>query len=210
MSVVPGQFRTFRGHLIQVQNPKPEHIDILDIARALSYEVRYGGHVRKRLCVAEHCCHMYDLIAEPNQDGDRRRYPRDGSPWRDDLDHEPLYLQTLLHDATEAYLKDLPKPIKMLCPDYEALEDALWLHIANRFNIPPQLDPLVKQVDVAIREAERMVVHGTKHELDPILGNIEPKLVDWGWDQERAENEFLNRFQKLLGDDWVKYTFRRP
>lgn len=167
--VVPGEFRTFSGHLIQVQDPKPEHIDIIDIARALSMEVRYAGHIRRRYCVAEHSCHIHDLVP----------------------DH--LKLQALMHDATEAYLKDLPKPIKVLCPHYEALEDALWLHIAKRFGIEPVMDPLIKVFDKLIREPERIVMHGGEREVDPRVAGVE--IV--GWDQRRAESEFLYRFADL-------------
>jgi hypothetical protein len=177
MPVVPGQMRTFRGHHIQVQDPDPLHIDILDIARALSHEVRYGGHLNRRYCVAEHSCHIHDLVPEE------------------------LKLQALLHDATEAYLKDIPKPIKVLCPDYGALEDRLWVHIARRFDLPVKIDPLIKKLDVVIRDAESVVVHGTEYDLDPIVAGV--KIQCWEW--QRAESEFMHRFHCRLGDRWVNY-----
>lgn len=188
--IVPGQFCTFRGHLIQVTNPKPEHIDILDIARALSGEGRYCNHVMKRISVAEHCCHIHDLV--PTE----------------------LRLQGLMHDATEAYLRDIPKPVKVLpeMAGYVQLEDRLWVHVAKRFGLPVQLDPLIKRVDVAIRDLERRVVHGTILPTPVVEGvdfkSLEDRLFGWGWDQERAESEFLCRFQQLLGDAWVTYTHR--
>lgn len=171
--VVPGQFRTAMGHLIQVNDPDPRTIDPRDIALALSWEIRYQNHVQRRYCVAEHCCHIHDLVSPE------------------------LRLQALLHDATEAYLKDMAKPVKVILPSYEALEDALWLHLARRFGLPPVMHPSIKRLDKAIRAVERRAVHDKKNAdpIDPLVAGVEIQ----GWSQARARDEFMRRFQ----DAWL-------
>lgn len=102
---------TRKGNKVYVQDPQPDQFDIEDIAYALSNTCRFNGHSAGFLSVAEHSV----LVAQ--------RLPRE------------LQLSGLLHDATEAYLGDIPSPIKQFLPDYKKLEAAFETAIEDKFNL---------------------------------------------------------------------------
>lgn len=85
---------TFTGRLFYPLDPRPEDIDIVDIAHALSQKVRYNGHCSEFYTVG---AHSIQVAAEC-----QRRWPDD--PMR--------ALWGLFHDAGEAYLPDIPRPFK--------------------------------------------------------------------------------------------------
>ncbi|MBS1170158.1 MAG: putative phage hydrolase, partial [Burkholderiaceae bacterium] len=64
-------------------------------------------------------------------------------------------LEALLHDASEAYLKDIPKPLKELLPDYRAIEARLQAVIRRKFGLPEQESDAVKRVDLKLLATER-------------------------------------------------------
>ena len=107
--------QTFTGKAFPIWNPKPEHIVIEDIAHALSNMCRYGGHTNSFYSVAQHSV----LVA-----------------WA--LRNRPLDLvkTALLHDASEAYLIDVPTPIKRSLPDYKVIERKIMTVICERFGVP--------------------------------------------------------------------------
>lgn len=100
---------TRTGKRVSVQNPQPDQFDIKDIAYALSNTCRFNGHSAGFYSVAEHSV----AVAV--------RLPAN------------LRLAGLLHDATEAYLGDIPSPIKQFLPDYVALESKFESAIAEKF-----------------------------------------------------------------------------
>jgi len=113
---------THSGLLVNIRNPKIEDILIDDIAWSLSMQCRYAGHVKAYYSVAEHC-----IIVS-------RRLP------------EKLKLAGLLHDAAEAYVTDLPSPIKVLLPGYKEIENVFHAAVAEAFDVDLS-DPRVKAAD---------------------------------------------------------------
>jgi hypothetical protein len=103
-------------------DPRPEDICIQDIAHALSQLCRFGGHCVEFYSVAQHCV-MVASILPPE-----------------------LRLAGLLHDATEAYLVDIPRPLKIALPDYQRIEDALHTIIGEKFGVRFD-DPRIKSAD---------------------------------------------------------------
>lgn len=81
-------------------DPRAEDICIADIAHALSNLCRFTGHVKQFYSVAEHSCHVANVIGEECKRLGRSK------------DMPQLMLAGLLHDASEAYLCDLSGPIK--------------------------------------------------------------------------------------------------
>lgn len=120
---VPNMIRTFSGIYIDVLDPKPYQIKIIDIAHALSQSPRFGGHLPYFYSVAQHSIFCADSV-------DR-----------------PFKLEALLHDATEAYLTDIPSPIKSRLPSYIDLENNLGKVIAERFGLGWPISPEVKAID---------------------------------------------------------------
>lgn len=114
---------TASGRDIDIQRLTPDDISILDIAHSLSNLCRFGGHTREFYSVAQHSVRVAMAL------------PPD------------LRLAGLLHDATEAYVVDLPRPIKNLLPDYKKLEARVWETISFRFGVARFEHPLVKEMD---------------------------------------------------------------
>lgn len=124
--MIENWIETRKGIRVSVQNPKPNQFDVEDIAYALSNTCRFNGHCSGFLSVAEHSV----LVS--------RRVP------------DNLRLAALLHDATEAYLGDIPSPIKQFLPDYKALEQVFEKAIDERFELAlSDADrALVKEADI--------------------------------------------------------------
>lgn len=120
---------TYSGKLFDVLNPDPHLIDLFDIAAALSKLCRFGGHCRHFYSVAEHSVLAADLI--------QQCYPGDST----------LAKWALLHDASEAYMVDIPRPVKRQLQDYVRLEDAIQETIAHRFDLPWPIPQEVHQAD---------------------------------------------------------------
>lgn len=113
--------QTFTGHAFPVFRPRAEDIRLEDIAHALSNLCRFGGHVRKFYSVAQHSVLVAVILAE-----DR------GWTW-----DSPILRLALLHDAAEAYLVDVPRPIKRSLPEYAPIEAGIMRAVSRRFGLGP-------------------------------------------------------------------------
>jgi hypothetical protein len=138
--------QTYSGVIFHPLDPKPETIIITDIAAALSKMCRFGGHCSRFYSVAEHCIHV-------------ARH----APVRDKL-------TALLHDASEAYLVDIPRPIKPQLANYYELENALMEKISKRFGTTWPLPAHIKVIDTMILTDER--------DQNMAFMDVEPQL--WG------------------------------
>ncbi|HVP57588.1 MAG TPA: hypothetical protein VMU02_05785 [bacterium] len=168
--------QTYTGKKFELLSPTPDMFDPLDIAHALSMLCRYTGHVDRFYSVAEHSLMMsWYCPAE-------------------------LGFVALMHDATEAYVNDLSKPLKDLLPSYEVIERNIYLALAERFNLPENLPAEIKTAD------RRMLI--TEHKL---LMKTPPDT--WGYEgyapfnidgfslftPREAKAIFLDRFYELGG-----------
>lgn len=162
-AVGPHCIRTWTGQLLDLSNPHFSDIRIEDIARGLSYKFRFGAHSASTLTVAEHSINASKIVPEEHA------------------------LAALLHDASEAYIGDIPSPIKSLMPDYKQIEHKLTLAIFKRFNVPYPLHDSVKKADQQLLEAEwEFVVHrGQVQTMIPAVAHM----------------RFLNRFTQLTGKE---------
>ena len=97
------------GHQIFFNNPEKSGIDIADIARALSRIPRFVGHTREFCSVAQHC-----VLAS---------YLCRNKMW------------ALMHEAAEAFMGDIPGPLKRMFPDLCALERRLLSAVADKFEL---------------------------------------------------------------------------
>jgi hypothetical protein len=107
-------------------------------------------------------------------------------------------LWALLHDATEAYLGDMIRPLKHAMPDYRAVEDRLMAVICDRFGLPRDCPAEVKEADNRILRDERAVLlrepplPWSSIEQVPALG-----VTIHGWLPKEAEYLFLSRLGEL-------------
>jgi hypothetical protein len=165
--------QTYSGGRYYPSDPQPEDINPTDIAHALSLLCRYGGHVDRFYSVAEHCVLMSNAVA-------------------------PEYaLQALLHDATEAYVVDVPRPVKLVLPDYRAVEDAVWSAIARYFDIPEKLPEAVKLADnqILIPERNTLMPRAEKWDVDAEYTPL-PVTIH-GWAPHIAEHRYAERLAEL-------------
>ena len=162
------------GRAFYPLDPRPEEIHIEDIAAALSKLCRYGGHCKRFYSVAEHCV----LMAHAAPDG--------------------MHLAALLHDASEAYLSDVIRPIKRHLENYERIEAELERVIAQRFTLEFPMPAAVKALDNAILVDERDQAMVTPPQpwglTEPALG-----VTLQFWSPEKARYEFLAAFHRYGG-----------
>lgn len=177
-----GWIQIYSGAPFWPLDPRPEEIDIEDIAHALGMLCRYGGHVRQFYSVAEHSIAVSYVVP-----------PEDALCW-------------LLHDAAEAYILDLVQPVKASIPEYQACEERLARCIAARFALPYPMPGSVKCADRAmllyemntllnpskrtwaIEAPSAQFLEGMAQVVGPI-GLLSP---------EQAKIAFLVRFQQLI------------
>lgn len=129
--------RTYTGLYMDVFAPTEDMICIEDIAHALSNMPRFAGHTSEFYSVAQHCISCFHLFNA-----------------EEDIFDPLLGLEILMHDSTEAYLLDMPKPIKRLLPEYNVLEEKLMKLIFNKFGLTYPLNPEVKRIDKVMLEWE--------------------------------------------------------
>jgi hypothetical protein len=178
---------TANGHKIDFLNPEPSEIEIDDIAAGLAAMPRWAGQTLYRgepchYSVAQHSWHVSIAVAEEYPDSPR------------------LALMALLHDATEAFMGDCPRPLKnLLGPTWNVIELRLLVAIFNRYGLTldRELAPQIKRVDDRMLMTER-------RDLQPLCPPWESgpwpdpyELTLSPWDVAMARNQFLRRFNKL-------------
>lgn len=152
---------TRSGKRVSVQNPQPDQFDIKDIAYALSNTCRFNGHCAGFYSVAEHSVAV------------ALRLPRN------------LRLAGLLHDATEAYLGDIPSPIKQFLPDYKVIEERFETALEKAFGLDDFPDR------AAVKEADIDALFTEAHFLIPSQGK------DWAYFQGPKKFEVNHRLKPV-------------
>lgn len=188
-SVMRGREAGRKGSFLQVASgrvywpldPRQEEVHIEDIAASLARQCRFAGHLKRGIwhySVAQHSvlCSLY------------------GDP--------AFALDKLLHDASEAFCVDVPRPLKHDLAGYREIEDRNMSVIAAKFGIAFPLAGDVHEIDGRILADERRSLI-TPNDLDdlawgarlPGLGiEIIPRSA------EESERRFLQRFWEL----WMK------
>lgn len=143
----PDCIRTHTGLYINVFKPTPEMVCIEDIAHGLSHVCRFAGQTPKFYSVAQHCILMSELAPTS------------------------LKFEVLMHDASEAYLGDMPKPIKNRMDFYSQIEDGLMRVIAKKFGFQYPISKEVKVLDQYMLEWEwsRLMLESDRY-LGPVSG----------------------------------------
>ena len=166
MNVAKYEILTLGGKIINFERCDPEQITLEDIAHGLSNVCRFSGQLYKFYSVAQHCLHVC------------RHMP----------DH--LKLDALFHDASEAYMGDVPRPVKLLCPDYKKIEAEISEAIRLRFGLSElsEVDERVlKGADsrCLLTEAQQLKL-GNVHWLDVPYEPFEESIVPMTPDEARA------------------------
>lgn len=162
---------TSTGRAYWPMDPRAEDVSIEDIAHSLSMQCRYGGHSARFYSVAEHSVMV-----------SRHVLPEDA-------------LAGLMHDASEAYVTDVPRPLKPHLENFREVELMNWIAICEAFELNPELPESVHTADLRICHDEMLTFMPTS----PLPLNLPTPFgcrLD-GWDPLTAKANFLRRFDYL-------------
>jgi len=158
---------TYTGKKFHYLNPQPEEIDIVDIAHSLSLTCRFSGHCKEFYSVADHSIRVAHIVPVG------------------------LKLQALLHDTAEAYLTDVPRPIKEAF-GLRVCEELILQRILIKFGIQG-ISPEVKKADDVMIATEARDLMPNMNDWaslpEPLPGRIYP------FTSKDAERLFLFKFK---------------
>ena len=179
-----GWVQTFTGRAFTPLNPQAEDLCIEDIAHALSLQCRFTGHCKRFYSVAEHSVRVMWQIEQ--------HHPADAS----------LARVALMHDATEAYLIDLARPVKRdpRMRVFTETEASIEVVIKERFNLYclASKHPTINDADFRMCNAERLELMGPEpYSWGPLPDATGIYMGTCGWAPSLAENLFLNAARRL-------------
>lgn len=172
--------QTYTGLQFSLTDPQPDDVNIKDIARALSNICRFTGHVRQFYSVAQH-----SVLAS---------------------EHVPLedQLAALLHDAHEAYIGDMSRPLKKVGDHavFKSCEQRIEAAIKEQFGIKNMKPQSVADVDLKLLVTEaRDLFIGGLHSEWTINAKTNPpfdfEIIPWHPDE--AMQRFLFRYHQITG-----------
>ncbi len=172
-----GWIQTYSGGVFNGLDPNYAEVDIFDIAHALSLACRWTGHVRFHYSVAQHSVLVSEIV------------PRHDALWG------------LLHDASEAYIADMARPIKVGMPQYYEIEKRIMDAIADRFHLPRTIPKIVKWADDVLLCSEardRLAPCIREWGFAATMPKERVKTIRW-WPIWYAEYRFLKRYTELTG-----------
>jgi hypothetical protein len=168
------RYQTYTGVMFWPIDPRPEEVRIDDIAHHLSLLCRYNGACAVMYSVAQHSVLVSRIVP---------------------LEHA---LWGLMHDAAEAYVGDMVRPLKKMLPAYAEIEERVMRAIAKRFELPWPEPPEIKIADDRVLMTEQRDLMGPspapwRDSGEPLEERISP------WPSAQAEAEFLAWFRALGG-----------
>ena len=163
---------TRSGLYFDFLDPQPDQISVEDIAHALSQICRFGGHSQRFYSVAQHCV-LVSRIVPPEH-----------------------AFAGLMHDAAEAYVGDIPSPLKQLLPDFKVIEARVEAAVAAKFGLSTPWSEEVKRADLIALSTEQRDVRKNR---DPRGLDAFPPLATLisPVSPVSARALFLQRFQAL-------------
>lgn len=187
--------QTYTGQMVDLVSPDPATLNLTDICHSLSTVNRFAGHTRFPVSVGAHSL----MVA-------RAAYAESGKM----ID----YVWGLLHDASEAYLNDVTRPIKHHAgmAFYRECEANVMRVICEKFGLPPEEPPVVKRNDMRVLATERRDahLHLVPWELDshPDFVPLDEKVTARDWRDTRNELRLqLNLCLPKHAIAWSAYNF---
>ena len=169
-----------KGHPLQTRSgiqyypldPRASEVRLRDIAHSLSMLCRYNGHCNGFYSVAEHSVLVSQQVPPEHA------------------------LSALLHDATETYCSDVPRPLKVDLVGYAEIEHRNWLAIACKFGLDPAMHESIHVADNAVLLAEKQQIVDNHFDwnIPGTAANVQIKCLA----PHLAYDLFINRFVELF------------
>jgi len=161
------------GRRFDLLDPASSQFEVEDIAHGLAHICRYAGQCRTFYSVAEHSMLVSEVV-------------------------ENFALEALMHDAAEAFIGDITRPLKQLLPDYKVIEADIERVIADRFGLVSEAKKVVKEADLQVLAAEQCQVMAPGCADWAEEAGIEPAaVIIRGMLPEEAKTKFLARYHEL-------------
>lgn len=165
----------FSGEYFDFEDPERSLFDIHDIARGLSHICRFAGQCSRFYSVAEHSVYVSQIVP---------------------IEHA---FAGLMHDAAEAFVGDMAKPLKVMCPDYSAIEKRVERAVLDRFGLTLPLPPQVKEADIIMLATEQQQIMRNRDDWEYTRGRQVAEIEIKCLDPDDAYRLFVERFRHLRG-----------
>lgn len=133
-------FQTYSGVRFHFLDPRPEDILPEDLALGLGQQCRFTGQIGTFYSIAQHSVFCASIARERGLGIEEQRF-------------------MLLHDASEAYVGDVNRPLKSLLPNYQEIEANIFVAIGDRFGLEPMEPATVKAIDNEALAVEKNFLH---------------------------------------------------
>lgn len=163
------------GEYFDFLKPESCSFPLSVIAHALSNICRFGGHCPQYYSVAQHSVYVSQLVPEA--------YAFEG----------------LMHDAVEAFVGDVCKPLKDLLPEYKKIEDNIEQALLQKYGLQLPLHPSVKEADIVMLATEQKQLFGNEDTWGYCQGRGPADLQIPYMSPNQAEQFFIDRYFQLLG-----------
>lgn len=161
------------GVYFDFEAPDDSRFTIEDVAHGLAMTCRFAGQCRRHYSVAQHSVHVSHIVPP-----------------------EHAY-QGLMHDAAEAFVGDVAKPLKIMLPEYSVIEKRAEAAVFRRFNVATPLPPTIKEADIQMLVTEQHQLMKNRDDWEYCRGRKPLDLEIPVWSPEEAKARFLDRFAEL-------------
>lgn len=161
------------GEYFDYENAEGSIFDASDIARGLSHICRFAGQCHRFYSVAEHSVYVSQIVPQEHA------------------------FAALMHDAAEAFVGDMPKPLKIMCPDYQAIEKRIERAVLDRFGLSLPLHPSIKEADIVMLATEQAQIMRNRDDWEYTRGRKVADLTIQCLAPDDAMRFFLDRFREL-------------
>jgi len=163
------------GEYFDFLDPASCAFDIHDIAHGLSHICRFAGHCRDFYSVAQHSVYVSQLVPPEHA------------------------FAGLMHDAAEAFVGDVAKPLKDLLPEYRAIEGRVEAALLDRFGLSKPLHPSIKEADIVMLATEQLALMRNRDDWEYTRGRKPADIDIRPMPPAEARQFFLDRFYALTG-----------
>lgn len=161
------------GTYFDFLDPESASFGIEDVAHGLSHICRFAGQCREFYSVAEHSVYVSMLVPPEHA------------------------FAALMHDAAEAFVGDVAKPLKDLLPEYKAIEDRVEKAVLARFGLSKPLHPSVKEADIVMLATEQRALMRNDDDWHYTHGRQPADIEIKALPPAEARALFLSRFSEL-------------